>query len=844
MLAALCVGVVVVGFSSWVAWQARGLESRVVEAVRPHLATDVSIGMVSVSLWSAWPDVEVVLGDVRIEDALIRGRDFLEFDEIGFRVACLPLLENRLEVRALRLEGGTVRLERAPTGGENWRFWTQGGGESGSLGGWRIERLEVRDVEVEGLWEGPGERVAWSGHVVASDMALASMEGGLDWKGKMEADRVVLDTGSDRWLDGRSILCSLDGNVVDGRVKLAVADAFLGDGERKVELEGALVSESGDFRMSLKSERYSIGAADVTLPPAVHDALAPILRGLDGEVRLEVGIGLPLDRFWKGPATDEWDGAWAVRLGPRGTRWTEDPGRMEWVSGPVEVFSRQGGWKASGRSVVVGAAGGEFSGDAEVVEDGGALRVMMEGRGVFRPAGIWALSGLSGQSPWDRLEVRDGGRVDVDGGLELTIRQGASAQWNILPGSSAFLSDLSMTQDGGAILVERIEASKTEDGRGGALTLSGLALPGASGRVEARWTDGSGFLEADLVRLDVDDLLPMVDGLMDGAEGNGDGLPGLWRVDVECGPVEQGPLMLDRMSMEGNWKDGVFEVEEMEAAGMDGRVEAWGRIDGERARLEGRLVDGDLAQVLEGTSGLGQTILLPRHVRGRVWAEGAVAHVFGRTEAVPWDADVRVHLEKTELIGFELLQQIPDVLESERKYRLISDVQDLRRRLNRVRFDPVDARVVLERGLITLDPVGIGSDAMDVGVEGWYRMGGPMDFTLDFALRDLKSEDGEFGPVEEDGLGHRFFLAIGGTMEEPEFGYDRNAHQVHRREERKGAWSRLRGAILRQPDQEGPGAVRTAVIQSDSSVVDSISAPGKSQPSGSRPVVDDDDDDF
>ena len=55
----------------------------------------------------------------------------------------------------------------------------------------------------------------------------------------------------------------------------------------------------------------------------------------------------------------------------------------------------------------------------------------------------------------------------------------------------------------------------------------------------------------------------------------------------------------------------------------------------------------------------------------------------------------------------------------------------------------------------------------------WHRSRADI-FTLDFALRDLKSDEGEFGPVAEDGLGHR---SLRGHLEEPEFGYRSNGPQ-------------------------------------------------------------------
>ena len=164
-------------------------------------------------------------------------------------------------------------------------------------------------------------------------------------------------------------------------------------------------------------------------------------------------------------------------------------------------------------------------------------------------------------------------------------------------------------------------------------------------------------------------------------------------------------------------------------------------------------------------------------------------------EELAWETELAVRLEEGELIDFDLLQRIPETLEEEGKYRLLADANDLRRRLRRVRFNPVDTRIALERGVFTVEPTDVVSDAMDVGISGWQSLSGGMDYTLDFALRDLKSNEDEFGVTEDDGLGHRFFLSIGGTLEAPEFGYDRAAHQDHRRQERRNAVDRLRNLV-------------------------------------------------
>jgi hypothetical protein len=191
-------------------------------------------------------------------------------------------------------------------------------------------------------------------------------------------------------------------------------------------------------------------------------------------------------------------------------------------------------------------------------------------------------------------------------------------------------------------------------------------------------------------------------------------------------------------------------------------------------------------------------------LRGRAWAEGTLNHHFGKAPNLAGETDLNVRLEKAELLDFDLLQRIPETLKTEGKYRFISDAEDLSKRLMRVRFEPLKAQVSLSRGVFTLEPTEVVSDAMNVGIAGWQRLSGGMDYTLDFALRDLKSDREEFGVTADDGLGHRFFLAIGGTLDAPEFGYDRTAHKSHRQGERRSALGRLKGLIL--GEEEGSNA--------------------------------------
>jgi hypothetical protein len=50
-------------------------------------------------------------------------------------------------------------------------------------------------------------------------------------------------------------------------------------------------------------------------------------------------------------------------------------------------------------------------------------------------------------------------------------------------------------------------------------------------------------------------------------------------------------------------------------------------------------------------------------------------------------------------------------------------------------------------------------------------------------MRDLRGgRVDEFGEIEDDGLGQQFFIAMDGSIDSPQYSWDRDAQKNHRRE--------------------------------------------------------------
>ena len=842
------------GFTGWLWWQSQGLENRVLEAIQPHLATDVSIGGVSVSLWSAWPDVEVQLKDLRIEDANQAGHDFLQLQEVGLRLACLPLLKDRLEVRALRLEGGRVDLRQDGNGKGNWVFWKDGEteGKASGLKEWSVDHFQLTRVLSTGDLRTESGQVKWSG--VLEDVQLSLSKGQAEevsLRGEIAGREISVMSGGTTWLDDVGLSAVLGGRFSADNTTLGFQNAALSGDRGVVPLLATLVLRGDRFGLSLSVQDAEMGALEGVLPPQVRGAFGPALEGFKGRTDLELRTGKEAltglsTGGWTGPDEAAWDGVWAVKLQPQSVQWFRGDEMLLIQGGDAFAFSIKSGWLASSKRLIGSVAGGEFQVNAEAESSGQLIEVFAEGQGVFRPGQAYRWISADGTIA-DGWGLENDGFIRLNGAVRLKRNGDIPWQVDLDSGTTVAAESLKASKGQHEVNVEAVTWEQMEEGW--TFNAKGITAPGASASMVLDMRGSSGRASLDVQSLDVNRAMAV---FKTGETTGGAGLSSLtqeWKLELNSGKTSFGPMAIDQWSMTGKLSDGLLVAEELKARAFGGDLQASGRWNGNAMVLDGRLSNAELSEFLMGTSGLGQSTILPKHVGGRLWAEGELRFDPNQTAEVPWDADVDVRVEGGELVGFDLLQEIPATLAKEKKYRFIADADDLMRRLQRVAFEPVSGHIELKRGLITLSPMEVFSDAMNVGVEGWYRLGGEMDFTLDFAMRDLKSAEAEWGPVAEDGLGHRFFLAMRGTMDEPLFGYDRRAHQAHRKEQRQGAWGRLKGA-LGVETEPGSSSLPFAEPSDEASKNEGVVAPfvpaelDPQEADKTKPVIEDDDDDF
>jgi hypothetical protein len=191
-----------------------------------------------------------------------------------------------------------------------------------------------------------------------------------------------------------------------------------------------------------------------------------------------------------------------------------------------------------------------------------------------------------------------------------------------------------------------------------------------------------------------------------------------------------------------------------------------------------------------------QTTLRSEHLRGTADIAGDLTCRWD-LEAGPiaesLNAEWALTLKQVRLDNVEAFQEIADYLRENRLMAPLVDPDDLSQRLRSIDIAHCASPMSLVAGDLQIPPLMVESSAMDIDISGGQTWAGSLDYTLGFALRDLRnSREDAFGSIEDDGLGHRFFLTITGPYENPTYSWDREAGKNARRERFEAEKSALR----------------------------------------------------
>ena len=327
--------------------QAQGLEQRVMEAIQPHLAVDMRIGSVSLSARRTWPNVEVVLHQVWIEDALRDGEAFLEMDEIGVVFGWRALLSGRFHAVEARASDGFIVIERQRNGRVNWEFWRSGEADDNGVD-WGIDAVRLDGVSTSGNWwtTDGNEPLVWSGSCRQAGLRLqhSGADGPWGCEGQVDFKSVDFEASGAHWVSGTDLTSSLGLTWSSDGLSVVIEDGLVGTDGPEVPCSARL-SDEGGFAMSLTLGEADVDELSRLVPPHL---MVDGIRGSEwsGRAAVDVVVGRAVAASdWPGPHGSGWSGEWAVRALAQGAGIRKGDVEVGGLYGSAEVFSAREGWQ-------------------------------------------------------------------------------------------------------------------------------------------------------------------------------------------------------------------------------------------------------------------------------------------------------------------------------------------------------------------------------------------------------------------------------------------------------------------------------------------------------------------
>lgn len=169
-------------------------------------------------------------------------------------------------------------------------------------------------------------------------------------------------------------------------------------------------------------------------------------------------------------------------------------------------------------------------------------------------------------------------------------------------------------------------------------------------------------------------------------------------------------------------------------------------------------------------------------------------------EILKKDFDVRAHIRIDDgaLNNVQAFKNITKSLHQSAAKLLISKskINDFEKKLLHLKFDTFENIFTIKDGVMTIPKMTIRSNALDVGLEGTQTFDNVINYSFNFRFREIKGgKNSQFGDVVDDGTGFKIYLKMYGTLENPQFAWDKDAKQAEKAQQNEDAKADFKSAL-------------------------------------------------
>ena len=827
-LLVLCVPLILAAFVGVLAvLRGDAWKARAVEAVSEQLAGELDVNEITLSWWNGFPNISVDLTNVALMSAQ---RDTVVLaHRVGLELNLWSVIGDAPELTSVTLEGGHVNLVQDAFG--KWNIMTllaQNSGMEDSHASLTVPSLFWKDLELQ--WH-MSDGMEGSMVLEQAWFALGDSLQSLDWR--MSA--------SDVRIQGQDVPELLPFPMsTQGEWSATAAESW--------SSTGSLTVGGVDATWFLNSSSPNSWDGRLTCSEVTQSDVEALMAEVpwDGEAQLDHQLRLDI-QFQPDDVQVRWSASRAAfQLAPQCTGLTM---ALQGVcAGQGWVRQSQGTWSWEVDELEASGPGWSLEGSVTPVS---SQRLRVQGKAAIdasTPFHSW----LPNMTHDVVSVLPQSGRVSGSGSLVWDVERGIESMLGRVA-----LNNLEGSLDGVPYVLNapeiRMNSTTCETDT---LEFQWAGNKGAAKVRDLNWStlakggpaNGELFVRAQSIH--VAPILSWWEHLNRPPSTTAELLPAgsSLKVNVESDALEWDALLCTELSAKTRVTHNRWIIQSAQIKGLEGHAHVEGSLAPGRAgwalTLRGSADDVSLPKLFSTYQNFDQTLIRHEHLGGALSLAGTLGmswDLAGDWHGEHFTASLQTTIDHGRLKQLEVFDEIADYLKSHRLLMApLVDPEDLRSRLKDVQFDPVSQQIEVQQKVVTLPMTVIQSSAMNVAIEGTYDFDSNIDYTLGFALRDLRASASDaFGEMEDDGLGNQFFLKMAGPVDEPVYSYDREAAKKHRRDAIQAEKTRLRDALRQRndPDTESEETPEAPTTGSSSEPSNATQSNPSSEPSNVKPSL-------
>lgn len=211
-----------------------------------------------------------------------------------------------------------------------------------------------------------------------------------------------------------------------------------------------------------------------------------------------------------------------------------------------------------------------------------------------------------------------------------------------------------------------------------------------------------------------------------------------------------------------------------------------------------------LNQLMKDWNNFNQNVVTSEHISGQAAASLYLEAPFDIRTGINMKnvkADVQLKVENGRLKGVGAFKDIVKSMNSPSAKLILGtkNIKSFGDRLSDLKFETLENQLTIQNGVITIPEMTINSSALKIAAKGTHTFDNKIDYHFSFRLRDLKDQKTEeFGDVIDDKTGMLVYLRMYGSINKPQFSWDKESKAEDRKEYNETEKQSLKGMLKKE----------------------------------------------